>query len=132
MAGTSQGSFAGTVGDPSFEPESYTLSVQNNTRNTLELYGARLGPTAARAAHFNFVTLVEVAGAEASGDAIEIDECEEIDGAELGVDGGRAAKAAGDFEVGSKEAWCAWGRKEFAGLFAERGGVRFGAERRLD
>jgi hypothetical protein len=41
---------------------------------------------------------------------MEIDEGEEIDGAELGIDGGWAAEAAGDFKVGAKETGCAGGR----------------------
>jgi hypothetical protein len=63
---------------------------------------------------------------------MEIDQGEEIDGAELGVDGRRTAEAAGNFEVGAKETRGAWGRKEFAGLLAARGGMRNGAKVGLD
>jgi len=38
---------------------------------------------------------LEEAGADAIGDVTEIDHREEIDGAELGIDGGRTAEAAG-------------------------------------
>src|SRR5580765_6622037 len=75
---------------------------------------------------------LEEAGADAVGDAIEIDQGEKIDGAELGVDGGRAAEAAGDFEVGAKKARGAWGRGEFASLRAAGGGMRLCAQGGLD
>ena len=63
---------------------------------------------------------------------MEIDEGEEIDGAEFGVDGGRPAKAAGDVEVGAEEARSAQGRGKFAGLLAARVGTGFGSQSRFD
>lgn len=75
---------------------------------------------------------LEEAGAETVGDAVEIDESEEVDRAEFGVDGGWAAEAAGDIEVGAEEARSARERGEFAGLLATRGGVRFGSQCGVD
>src|SRR6202011_5945334 len=66
------------------------------------------------------------------GDAMEIDEGEEVDGAELRIDGGGTAEAAGDVEIGAKEAGCARRGHEFAGLFATGGRVRLGSQGGLD
>jgi hypothetical protein len=63
---------------------------------------------------------------------VEIDEGEEVDGAEFGVDGWGTAEAAGDIEVGAEEARSARGRREFAGLYTERGWVRLGAQSGFD
>jgi hypothetical protein len=63
---------------------------------------------------------------------VEVDEGEEIDGAEFGVDGGRTAEAAGDIKVGAEEARSARRRGEFAGLYAARGGMRLGPQSGFD
>ena len=61
-------------------------------------------PSFRRAGRSGCVSGSEEAGAEAVGDIFQVDEGEEIDGAEVAVDGGRAAEAGGDVEVGAEEA----------------------------
>ncbi len=56
---------------------------------------------------------------------MEIDEGEEVDGAEFGVDGGRAAEAAGDIEVGTEEARSTRERGEFAAFQSRKRAVVF-------
>jgi hypothetical protein len=76
---------------------------------------------------------LEEAGADTVWEIGQIDEGEEVDGLEFAVDGGRAADAAGDFEVGTEEPGRAQASRDGnAGGMAGVAGLRKSAQGRMD
>src|ERR1700757_4369585 len=76
---------------------------------------------------------LEEAGADAVWEIGQIDEGKEVDGIEFAVDGGRAADAAGDFEVGAEEPGRAQASRDGnAGGMAGVAGLRKSAQGRMD
>lgn len=75
---------------------------------------------------------LEEAGADAVGEMGQVDQGEEVDGLELAVDGGRAANAGGDIEIGAEESRGTRDFDEGSRGSAAATRLRQGAEARFD